>query len=45
MEIDKNSLVPIYEQVMDYIKKKIEKGEWKRDIKFLEKKISWNFSM
>ena len=29
MEIDKNSLVPIYEQVMDYIKKKIEKGEWK----------------
>ena len=38
MEIDKNSLVPIYEQVMDYIKKKIEKGEWKKGDKISTEK-------
>ena len=38
MEIDKNSLVPIYEQVMDYIKKKIEKGEWKKEDKISTEK-------
>ena len=38
MEIDKNSLVPIYEQVMDYIMKKIEKGEWKKGDKISTEK-------
>ncbi|AXG37293.1 GntR family transcriptional regulator [Enterococcus gilvus] len=38
MEIDKHSLVPIYEQVMDYIKKKIEKGEWKKGDKISTEK-------
>lgn len=46
MEIDKNSLVPIYEQIVHYINKNIETGEWKKGTKIsTEKELMEKFDV